>query len=339
MSKLTIYILELENGKYYVGRSTCSKSRILQHFNNNGSEWTKLHKPIRIISQIKTNDPFDEEKHTLLTMDKYGIDNVRGGSYCATELSKNDKKKALQTIASIMDRCYKCNEGGHFANECPKQNNTNEILNDMNDETNEIFEHDLSIYEILKDEIRNNEQIGEDIYHGALFYNIVNNKNPDCDQCGDSGFWWTGDICWFCHCQTCKRRDKKCNCIKCESCDQKILNEKYDEHKFICCRWCKEEIENNETHECKIMLGDLYDCNSLFSKIVNYIGLDNFNIIVDDDEHKMFKIDVNYELIETILLNDIQHTRINNDFVIIRTHANLNNIFGLSLAKLPHFDK
>ena len=115
----TIYTLELEKGKYYVGRSNKPNKRILNHFNENGSEWTKLYKPIRIISQIK-GDEFDEEKYTLIAMDKYGVDNVRGGSYCKTTISQYEKEKAQQTINSIMDKCYKCGEKGHFSKECKK---------------------------------------------------------------------------------------------------------------------------------------------------------------------------------------------------------------------------
>jgi hypothetical protein len=112
-----IYTLELTNGKYYIGKSNLPNKRILDHFYEKGSKWTKLYKPIKVISQIK-GDSFDEEKYTLLAMDKYGIENVRGGSYCNIKLTQSDRDKALQTICSIMDKCYKCGKNGHFAVNC-----------------------------------------------------------------------------------------------------------------------------------------------------------------------------------------------------------------------------
>ena len=36
-----IYILELENKKYYVGKSANPNFRLEQHFNLSGSQWTK----------------------------------------------------------------------------------------------------------------------------------------------------------------------------------------------------------------------------------------------------------------------------------------------------------
>jgi len=56
-----IYTLLLERNKYYVGRSILPKKRILEHFSNQGSEWTKIYKPIRVISSIR-GAKYDEEK-------------------------------------------------------------------------------------------------------------------------------------------------------------------------------------------------------------------------------------------------------------------------------------
>ena len=41
-----IYILLLEESKYYIGKTNNTNLRFLDHYNNNGSEWTKLYKPI-----------------------------------------------------------------------------------------------------------------------------------------------------------------------------------------------------------------------------------------------------------------------------------------------------
>ena len=53
---MLIYILELENKKYYVGKTTNPDFRLEQHFNNSGSQWTKKYKPIKVRS-VRTKLP------------------------------------------------------------------------------------------------------------------------------------------------------------------------------------------------------------------------------------------------------------------------------------------
>jgi hypothetical protein len=113
-----IYLLELEDNKYYIGKTNVIKDRVIQHFSGDGSKWTKLHKPKRVISVLYGTDVFDEEKHTLLAMHKYGITNVRGGSYTTINLSDNDVQKITEILRSMHDECYKCGQKGHFANKC-----------------------------------------------------------------------------------------------------------------------------------------------------------------------------------------------------------------------------
>ena len=43
-----IYILELENKKYYIGKTKNPDFRLEQHFNSTGSQWTKKYKPKRL---------------------------------------------------------------------------------------------------------------------------------------------------------------------------------------------------------------------------------------------------------------------------------------------------
>ena len=37
---VNIYILQLENNKYYIGKTTQPEIRLESHFNSNGSSWT-----------------------------------------------------------------------------------------------------------------------------------------------------------------------------------------------------------------------------------------------------------------------------------------------------------
>ncbi len=39
-----IYVLKLENNKYYIGKTDNPEIRLNSHFNFNGSEWTKKYK-------------------------------------------------------------------------------------------------------------------------------------------------------------------------------------------------------------------------------------------------------------------------------------------------------
>lgn len=75
-----LYFLKLIEEKYYVGYSKIPEERILNHFTENGSEWTKKYTPI-VVLEIRRGGLFDEQKYTLLYMQKYGIENVRGGSF------------------------------------------------------------------------------------------------------------------------------------------------------------------------------------------------------------------------------------------------------------------
>jgi len=44
-----VYVLELEEGKYYVGKTKHSDVRIGQHFDGDGSVWAQKYKPVKVI--------------------------------------------------------------------------------------------------------------------------------------------------------------------------------------------------------------------------------------------------------------------------------------------------
>ena len=68
-----IYILELNNKKYYVGKTNDPKFRINTHFNASGCSWTKKYKPKQMTALYPDCDDFDEDKYTLKYMKKYVI--------------------------------------------------------------------------------------------------------------------------------------------------------------------------------------------------------------------------------------------------------------------------
>jgi predicted GIY-YIG superfamily endonuclease len=113
----TIYVLKLEHDKYYIGKSSNIPKRVQKHQEGKGSEWTKKYKPLDCY-YYDGCDIFDEDKITKMYMTKYGIDNVRGGSYCHIILSDNEKEFLQREIRHMEDMCLVCGKKGHMANKC-----------------------------------------------------------------------------------------------------------------------------------------------------------------------------------------------------------------------------
>ena len=116
--KVTIYVLELHEGKYYVGKTTNIEFRLEDHINGIGSAWTIKYKYKSLLKSIKGCDPQDEDKYTLMYMELFGIDCVRGGSFCEIELNNDDKLIINKMINTANNNCYKCGKKGHFIKKC-----------------------------------------------------------------------------------------------------------------------------------------------------------------------------------------------------------------------------
>ena len=153
---LSIYILKLQENKWYVGKTYKTvKERFQEHLDGKGSSWTSKYKPIKIHQIINTCGPdkgaeyWQENASTLEYMEEYGIENVRGGSYTNVVLYPeqlryleletdpanfhkgrqlhcwfDDDTKALYKAYKNMEQdethdwCYRCFSKTHFAKDC-----------------------------------------------------------------------------------------------------------------------------------------------------------------------------------------------------------------------------
>jgi hypothetical protein len=122
---VNIYILKLKDGKYYVGKSNNLFQRIDKHFDMEGSEWTKKYAPVDIMEIHENCDPYDEDKYVIKFMEMYGINNVRGGSFCRIKLTDGEQEIISKMIKGSNDRCFLCGKDDHFINKCPDKNSSN----------------------------------------------------------------------------------------------------------------------------------------------------------------------------------------------------------------------
>ena len=114
----TIYVLKLQGGRYYIGKSDNVMKRYQQHLEGNGSAWTRKYKPVSFEKAIENVSSFEEDKITKEYMSKYGIDKVRGGSYSEIELSDFHIAALEMEMRGAHDLCTQCGRSGHFVANC-----------------------------------------------------------------------------------------------------------------------------------------------------------------------------------------------------------------------------
>jgi hypothetical protein len=128
MVTTNIYALELEQGKYYIGKTQHPDFRLNDHFSGNGSTWTKMYKPIKTLEIVNNCSPYDEDKYVFIYANKYGIENVRGGSFSKPVLTQNERNMLSKVIVGANDKCFGCG-GNHFIKYCPNKIVKNTVVN------------------------------------------------------------------------------------------------------------------------------------------------------------------------------------------------------------------
>jgi predicted GIY-YIG superfamily endonuclease len=92
MASLTsIYRLELEHGKYFVGASTDPVKALEEHREGLGCAWTTIHRPLRIVEVVGFVREGELDTYVRKWMLQYGVDHVRGGSWEHVRLLDKDR--------------------------------------------------------------------------------------------------------------------------------------------------------------------------------------------------------------------------------------------------------
>ena len=114
--KDVVYVLALNNGKYYVGNTLHLTDRLAAH-EHGGSTWTTLYRPLQVIDVFEGN-AFAETVKTKELMEQHGIQNVRGGPWCTEVLEAATVSALEHEFRSAHGACYACGKSGHQIREC-----------------------------------------------------------------------------------------------------------------------------------------------------------------------------------------------------------------------------
>jgi len=113
-----IYVLELTNNKWYVGKTANVDRRVEQHKSGKGSAWTRKYKFVGTAECRTSTGKYDEDNTTESYMEKYGVEHVRGGSYSQVILSDDIIDFLHQKIDNMNGKCYSCRRPGHVGSDC-----------------------------------------------------------------------------------------------------------------------------------------------------------------------------------------------------------------------------
>ena len=117
-----VYILELAQGRVYVGQSVDVDRRFAQHANGTGAAFTRAFAPtgnrLHRMGDVQGFGDAAERDETLRYMFLRGINNVRGWRYCTLELSRRDQEDAEANIRELYDLCRRCGNASHLMRQC-----------------------------------------------------------------------------------------------------------------------------------------------------------------------------------------------------------------------------
>lgn len=125
---VNIYVLKLEDERYYVGKTNRTFQRFNQHATGQGAKWTKKYPVVDLHAFHPNMRDQDENKVTIQMMQKYGVKNVRGGSWTKVKMTEREVR-ALESKISVRNNakkrrqkrgmhCTRCGRSSHNLKTC-----------------------------------------------------------------------------------------------------------------------------------------------------------------------------------------------------------------------------
>jgi hypothetical protein len=126
-----VYVLKLENGKYFIGY-TISLKNLREQLEKKNIKWLQKNSFIKILKVYNNCDKFDVDKYTKKYMELYGIENVRGGSYYHFKLNEN--------VIKQIEKEFDISNQNIYENEEEDEENKEEYIEDSFDKLEKEFE-------------------------------------------------------------------------------------------------------------------------------------------------------------------------------------------------------
>lgn len=122
LPKTSVYVLELEGGRVYVGSSKDVPRRLSQHAAGSGSAYTRLYRPTGVqlprLGNVEGDGDAAERDETLRYMMLRGVPFVRGWKFARVDMPPEEFDEAEANIRELYDLCRKCGYKGHFCTYC-----------------------------------------------------------------------------------------------------------------------------------------------------------------------------------------------------------------------------
>lgn len=125
LNTASVYVLELQRGFYYVGKSHDIQRRIRQHVHGqDAAYWCKKYGPMIAVHPPMTQHTLDmdtwERDELIARMLKHGFGCVRGWQILdpTEQLSTGSYHTIKNLIMGSKDLCRQCGHFGHFVNQC-----------------------------------------------------------------------------------------------------------------------------------------------------------------------------------------------------------------------------